>query len=122
MPLITAETAREYQSRAAESRRRNRQAGGNGEPQDRPLSADDMDEFRVERLACTRAQIEAVDSAISKEFAKPEGVDALNVERLARAKVALVDVEMLLRREPKPGCLRPTDKPARSGIAAELGG
>jgi hypothetical protein len=61
MPLFTAETAREAQRSSAESRRANRMAGGQTQPQAAPLNPA-ADGFVSARLARVRTQLERLDA------------------------------------------------------------
>ena len=116
MPLFTVETAREAQRKAAESRRANRVAGGQEQPQQPQSSAPNPppDGFLSERLTRVRAQMERIEAMWTSEN------DAKTLDQLASAYSRLAERERLFRGEPLPGSLRPPANPARPSAGLEL--
>jgi hypothetical protein len=121
MALITAETAREYQQRAARARVANRRAGGHEQPQAAPQNPA-ADGFVLACLARTRAQLNALDEMLNRVLSvDADKVDGQLIDRLASAKARFHDVERILAGRPTPGSRRPApDRPKRTGPSADL--
>jgi hypothetical protein len=66
------------------------------------------DPYLSDSVLHVRAHIRRVDERLSK------ATDALDIERLARARSALSEQERVLSGRPLPGALRPSGKVSRS--------
>jgi hypothetical protein len=137
MPLITPELAREYQRRAAESRRRKAAIGRAKEPPQDPGAmaaphatppATAPDQFNARALARVRAQMErvldATDALLARKDAQgqPVAPDPKALDQYASALSRLREVARQLAGEPLPGSLRPEPRKTReSGIKGLLG-
>lgn len=95
-PLFTRENAREYQAKATESRKRNRQLAelAKAKPpepvQTPPPATPQSGEYAVVQVARVRGHIERLDALIDAATAK---ADAQAIERLMRARGIAEELE-----------------------------
>jgi hypothetical protein len=110
------------QRRAVEARRRNAATAREGNGQEKPQVAPPKsapDGFLSERLAHTRTLWTRLDDEIDRVLDAGK-LDGQLLDRLASARSRLREDERILRREPLPGSLRPTAKPARPTGGLEI--